>query len=122
MSGTVKSALIIIVTVLIAPTVLNAEPSWARKYNAACTLCHTTYPRLNRTGYEFKRLGYRLPREVESRNLNSARAVELQPAHKPNVIQPSGYTPNPQSKDSESGHAIYERLNCTRCHAVAEQG
>jgi len=46
---------------------VEAEPSWARRSNAKCTLCHTTYPRLNRTGYEFKRLGYRLPREVEAK-------------------------------------------------------
>ena len=37
----------------------QAMPAWSRKYKADCSLCHTTYPRLNRTGYEFKRLGYR---------------------------------------------------------------
>ena len=42
----------------------QAMPAWARKYNADCSLCHTTYPRLNRTGYEFKRLGYRFPTEL----------------------------------------------------------
>lgn len=36
-------------------------PAWARKYRSDCTLCHTIYPRLNRTGYVFKRLGYRFP-------------------------------------------------------------
>jgi len=46
---------------------VEAHPGWARRYNAKCTLCHTTYPRLNRTGYDFKRLGYRLPKEVEAR-------------------------------------------------------
>ena len=55
---------------------VEANPAWSRKYNAQCTLCHTTYPRLNRTGYEFKRLGYRLPREVEAKNKGRAPALQ----------------------------------------------
>jgi hypothetical protein len=45
----------------------RAEPSFARKYRADCTLCHTVYPHLNRTGYLFRRLGYRLPSDVQRR-------------------------------------------------------
>lgn len=43
-----KNAIKILLTLLVFPAVfgvngdLYAEPSWARKYNAACTLCHTT--------------------------------------------------------------------------------
>ncbi len=39
----------------------GAIPAFARKYNVRCFMCHTVYPRLNRFGYEFKRLGYRMP-------------------------------------------------------------
>src|SRR6266545_8015702 len=77
MSRFIKSSLLVIALVLAAPFWLRsgregefkveANPAWSRKYNAKCTLCHTTYPRLNRTGYDFKRLGYRLPKEVEAR-------------------------------------------------------
>ena len=34
---------------------------FARKYNVKCYTCHTIPPALNKTGYMFKRLGYRLP-------------------------------------------------------------
>src|SRR5262249_23468872 len=65
MSRFIKLVLLVIVLVLAAPFWLRsgregefkveANPAWSRKYNAKCVLCHTTYPRLNRTGYEFKR-------------------------------------------------------------------
>jgi len=39
----------------------QAVPAFARKYNLKCYNCHTIPPALNKTGYMFKRLGYRLP-------------------------------------------------------------
>ena len=39
----------------------KAIPAFARKYNVKCYNCHTIPPALNKTGYMFKRLGYRLP-------------------------------------------------------------
>jgi hypothetical protein len=39
----------------------RAVPAFARKYNLKCYSCHTIPPALNKTGYMFKRLGYRLP-------------------------------------------------------------
>ena len=102
---------------------VEAQPSWARKYNAQCTLCHTTYPRLNRTGYEFKRLGYRLPKEVEGKGKSpTSPPAGGQPAHKPYVVEPTGYKPKPATPESERGRAIFERLNCASCHAVSGQG
>ena len=41
-----------------------AKPANARKYNVDCTYCHTTWPQLNRQGYMFRLLGYRMPWEV----------------------------------------------------------
>jgi len=103
---------------------VEAQPSWARKYNAQCTLCHTTYPRLNRTGYEFKRLGYRLPKEVESQGKLAAATTAAGglPAHKPYVIEPTGYKPKPATPESERGRATFEKLNCASCHSVNGQG
>jgi hypothetical protein len=39
----------------------RAVPAFARKYGVKCFTCHTIPPALNKTGYMFKRLGYRLP-------------------------------------------------------------
>lgn len=46
-----------------APTAYGL-PNFARRYNAKCTMCHTTVPHLNPTGYNFRRAGYRLPGEI----------------------------------------------------------
>lgn len=43
----------------------KAIPAFARKYNVKCYTCHTVFPRLTKLGYEFKRLGYRMPPDVE---------------------------------------------------------
>ncbi len=40
-------------------------PAFARKYGLSCTACHAVYPKLNATGQEFRKLGYRFPFEVE---------------------------------------------------------
>ncbi|HWN99952.1 MAG TPA: cytochrome c [Blastocatellia bacterium] len=103
---------------------VEAEPSWARRYNAKCTLCHTTYPRLNRTGYEFKRLGYRLPREVEAtgKGAPTTQTATAQAAHKPYVIEPTGYKPKPTTPESDRGKALFERLDCASCHSIASNG
>jgi len=39
----------------------QAVPAFARKYHVRCYNCHMIPPVLNKTGYMFKRLGYRLP-------------------------------------------------------------
>lgn len=42
----------------------NAMPMFARKYGVACNTCHTTIPRLNEAGYEFRAAGFRFPNEI----------------------------------------------------------
>ncbi|MBZ5724362.1 MAG: hypothetical protein LAP87_05135 [Acidobacteriia bacterium] len=39
----------------------QAIPAFARKFKVKCYSCHTIPPALNKTGYMFKRLGYRMP-------------------------------------------------------------
>ncbi len=47
---------------LLAPAQAQANPSFARRLDAKCTVCHAPLPpRLNNLGITFKRLGYRLP-------------------------------------------------------------
>lgn len=52
----------VLVAVLLFPAPAQATPAFARKFNAACTMCHAPLPpRLNNLGLTFRRLGYRLP-------------------------------------------------------------
>src|ERR1017187_8500489 len=46
---------------VLAPQPARAIPAFARKFGVKCYTCHTIAPALNKTGYMFKRLGYRLP-------------------------------------------------------------
>lgn len=41
-----------------------ALPNFARQTGMECGGCHTTVPQLNRTGYEFRLAGYRMPDEI----------------------------------------------------------
>lgn len=60
-----RSAAVPLLTVLgyffLSAQTALAVPAFARKYNLKCYNCHTIPPALNKTGYVFKRLGYRLP-------------------------------------------------------------
>ncbi len=57
----VKALLSVFALILLIPQTGNALPAFARKYGVKCYTCHTIPPALNKTGYEFKRLGYRMP-------------------------------------------------------------
>ena len=46
---------------LMVPQPSRAIPAFARKYDVKCYACHLIPPVLNKTGYVFKRLGYRMP-------------------------------------------------------------
>lgn len=46
---------------LLLPRPSSAIPAFARKYGVKCYTCHLIPPVLNKTGYMFKRLGYRMP-------------------------------------------------------------
>lgn len=53
--------LCLFVFLFLIPTPGHAIPAFARKYGVKCYACHTIPPALNKNGYEFKRLGYRMP-------------------------------------------------------------
>lgn len=62
----------IVVVVGLAPAALvffaqrsAAFPSFARRYETACTTCHIVPPKLNAFGIAFKNNGYRMPAEDE---------------------------------------------------------
>jgi mono/diheme cytochrome c family protein len=98
-------------TTLFAAGAAMAEPSFAYKYKADCTLCHTAYPRLNRVGYEFRRLGYRFPSEVGKRANRAAPAA---------VALDSVPAANPA--DADAGRQLFPRLHCDSCHSAEGHG
>src|ERR1035441_1738146 len=49
----------ILAVLVLTPQPGRAIPAFARKYGVKCYTCHTMPPALNKTGYLFKRLGYR---------------------------------------------------------------
>jgi hypothetical protein len=63
---------------LILPRHLQAIPAFARKFNVKCYNCHTIPPALNKTGYIFKRLGYRLPPDEMDSITEAPRVLELE--------------------------------------------
>src|SRR5579863_7708060 len=60
-SSGLKFFLLVFGFCLILPPAGHAIPAFARKYGVKCYACHTIPPALNKNGYMFKRLGYRLP-------------------------------------------------------------
>lgn len=69
-------ALALLSLLALIPTA-NAMPNWARKYGADCSMCHTTIPALNETGYNFRKAGFRLPSEIY--HLNGTKASKDEP-------------------------------------------
>jgi hypothetical protein len=43
---------------------VRAMPNFARKYSMECAACHTTIPRLNEMGFQFRKAGFRMPSEI----------------------------------------------------------
>jgi len=57
--ATLLTALAALATML--PQDASAIPVFARKYGVNCTMCHSSFPRLNDFGARFRANGYRLP-------------------------------------------------------------
>ncbi len=62
---------------LIAPPRSLAIPAFARKYGVKCYTCHIMPPALNKTGYMFKRLGYRMPPDDMDKTKPAPKVREL---------------------------------------------
>ena len=57
----IKTILLVFAILIVLPAPSHAIPAFARKYGVRCYTCHTVPPALNKNGYMFKRLGYRMP-------------------------------------------------------------
>jgi len=94
----------------------RAVPAFARKYNVDCTYCHTAWPQLNRTGLEFRYLGYRMPYEVP----------KIPRAQKPTATPPAtaslpsepakGAKTAPTPAMIDDGKIIATEMQCMGCH------
>ena len=51
--------------ILLASSVAEAVPAFARKYQTSCQTCHVVFPKLNAFGEAFRLKGYRMPGETE---------------------------------------------------------
>ena len=63
---------ILVVALVLAALPLSSEamPAFARKYGYNCTMCHSSYPRLNDYGDRYRQNGYQLPgREAEDKTI-----------------------------------------------------
>ncbi len=57
----VVSVMVVLTGWMIYPDDAQAVPSFARKYDISCNVCHTRQPRLNPYGQRFQENGYQLP-------------------------------------------------------------
>ncbi len=115
---------------------VNAKPANARKYNVDCTYCHTAWPQLNRQGYQFRLLGYRMPWEVYNGTYrakakatgqvkgpatasNNATNNGLPPAIASNISQSVNKVPDLPStpENIAKGAKLFETQQCITCHA-----
>jgi hypothetical protein len=60
-TASLKAILLVCSILLLVPQSGRAIPAFARKFGVKCYTCHTIPPALNKNGYMFKRLGYRMP-------------------------------------------------------------
>lgn len=77
----------------------QAAPEYARTYNMDCSCCHTTVSGLTRGGYIFKRMGYRMPYEVDS-------------------ADDAGWSTRKSKVGPRSGEQVYMD-SCQPCHSTA---
>jgi cytochrome c551/c552 len=91
----------------------RAVPAFARKYNVDCTYCHTAWPQLNRTGYIFRRLGYRMPNEVPKSGQGNSQTPS--PAVRTGLN--NGVTTASQIAD---GQKVFQGMQCFTCHTNGE--
>src|SRR5262245_23335889 len=60
----VVTLLLLVAAAYVRGKAVFAMPMFARKLGVSCSTCHTSPPRLNETGYQFRAAGYRMPSEI----------------------------------------------------------
>lgn len=95
-----------------------AVPAYARRLGGvSCSLCHQpVFPRLNKTGWAFRRLGYRLPSEM---------GKSLLPGMTATVVATAPVEPSAAGLDAAKvtrGRHVYASSNCASCHSIGGAG
>lgn len=85
-AGKIASLLSASALLALLPTSAHAIPAFARKYGVKCYTCHTVPPALNKNGYMFKRLGYRMPPDEMDGTKQAPKIVDLDKNIKFNLI------------------------------------
>ncbi len=76
-SPIVRAASCVFAITILLPAPSHAIPAFARKYGVRCYQCHTVPPALNKNGYMFKRLGYRMPPDEMDGSKAAPKITEL---------------------------------------------
>jgi mono/diheme cytochrome c family protein len=110
----------------------QAVPAFARKYNVDCTYCHTAWPQLNRTGYIFRRLGYRMPWEVPTHSAQEppptgssgtpTTTAPVSPTVSSGLKNAVTQTANqaPSAETVAAGQKVFNQMQCFTCHVNGE--
>ena len=61
---TVRLAILALIVGAGSPRAGWSMPNFARKYSMDCNACHSTIPRLNEFGFQFRKAGFRLPSDI----------------------------------------------------------
>lgn len=89
----------------------QAMPQWARRYGVNCAMCHTSYPRLNKVGYMFRRAGFRWPddigKEVEIKNIGDFIAMRGRLRYEYNDSRKAGAVTKSDNGFQGSGITLY---------------
>jgi len=92
----------------------EAVPAYARQLGGvSCNLCHAPiFPRLNRTGWQFRNAGYRMPADLVAPK--PAAPVCAPPC-------PTGTSTAPPATAAR-GLQVYASQSCSACHRIGGQG
>ena len=117
---------------VLAPQPAQAIPAFARKFGVKCYTCHTIPPALNKTGYMFKRLGYRMPPDEMDGTKPAPKITELDKDIKFNltnslaVITQGSFTVDKTTGDGTAPPPVpastWMKPRCLSAGAVPETG
>ncbi|MBI3599143.1 MAG: hypothetical protein HY097_00665 [Nitrospinae bacterium] len=96
----------------------DALPAFARKHEVSCSLCHSTWPRLNDFGFKYLLNGYQMPDTEDGGEAGKIKVAEDLPLDSPSSFPPftlrlegiaylsrTNHTPSTSSGTGENGQA-----------------
>jgi hypothetical protein len=106
----------------------RAIPAFARKYGVKCYACHTIPPALNKNGYMFKRLGYRMPPDEMDGTKPAPKITELDKDIKFNLtnalalVLQGSFTADKTVADAGNTTAASPASSCNSVNAIDGTG